>query len=207
MTEQRKMLEPLLGVVSVALRVVIGVAVLGFVLSLFVDDIHFGGLGRSVCVTSDGMSADGAGMDTVFGPKAGVDVSSVPRYCTTDPSAGQKLLQAAGTLPPVILALGGLWLLNRLLQGAAREGVYTARTASRLRVLGWWTLVGGLVAAAAQAASQAALLATLAAADGASPGNVWDVPLLSPLVGLGLLTFARIVRAGTAMREDIEATI
>ncbi|OKJ18125.1 hypothetical protein AMK23_35690 [Streptomyces sp. CB02130] len=207
MTEERKILEPLLGVVSVALRVVIGVAVLGFVLSLFVDGVHFGELGRSVCVTSDGISASGAGMDSVFGPKEGVNVSSVPRYCATDPSGGQKLLQAAGALPPVVLALGGLWLLNRLLQGAARGGIYTALTASRLRVLGWWILAGSLVAAVAQAVSQAALLTTLATGDGASPGNVWDVPLFPVLVGLGLLTFARIVRAGIAMREDVEATI
>ncbi|MFF0509052.1 DUF2975 domain-containing protein [Streptomyces fimicarius] len=207
MTEERKMLEPLLSVVSVALRVVIGVAALGFVLSLFVDGVHFGGLGRSVCVTSDGVSAGGAGLDAVFGPKAGVDVSSVPRYCATDPSVGQKFLQAGIALPPTILTLGGLWMLNGLLQGAAREGVYTARTASRLRVLGWWALAGSLIAAVTQAASRAVLLTTLASADGASLGNVWDIPLLPILVGLGLLTFARIVRAGIAMREDIEATI
>ncbi|MEW2275435.1 DUF2975 domain-containing protein, partial [Streptomyces griseofuscus] len=115
-----------------------------------------------------------------------------------------------GSLPSSLLLLGGLYLLHRFLRGAAREGVYTARTASRLRLVGWWLLAGSLVVEFAQANARAALLAALAKNVDFSAGSVlgmWHFPYLAALTGLGVLTFARITRQGVSMREDLEGLV
>ncbi|MFJ2766477.1 DUF2975 domain-containing protein [Streptomyces sp. NPDC087300] len=207
MVEGRKLLEPLFSTVSVALRVVVGVVVVGFVLSLFVDGVHFSWVGGDVCVTAEGTSGSSRSADVMFGAREGVDVSSTPRYCASDPSSSQRALDALRTLPSFTLMIGGLFLLNRLLKGAIRDGVYAPRTASRLRVLGWSLLLGSLAVEVTQAIAQSALLATLADSDMASVGDMWQIPFFSIFTALGLLTFARIVRAGVVMREEIEATI
>ncbi|WP_030686956.1 DUF2975 domain-containing protein [Streptomyces sp. NRRL B-1347] len=208
MADDRKLLEPLFSAVSVILRVVLGVVVAGFILSLFVDGIHVGWIGGDVCLTADGISGSSSGTDAMFGAREGVAVGTTPQYCTSDPSVSQQLFEVLRNLPSFILMIGGLLLLNRLLRGAARDGVYTAQTASRLRVLGWWLLAGSLVAEVTQAIAKAALLATLVEEDKAEfVGNMWEIPFLSIFTALGLFTFARIVHAGVAMREDIEATI
>ncbi|GAA2638027.1 DUF2975 domain-containing protein [Streptomyces vastus] len=207
MAEGRKLVEPLFSVVSVVLRVMVGVVVVGFVLSLFVDGVHVGWGGGSACVTADGVSGSSSDTDAMFGAREGVDVSSTPQYCIADPSGSQQLLEVLRDLPSFILMVGGLLLLNRLLRGAARDGAYTAQTAARLRLLGWWLLVGSLVSEVTQAIAQAALLATLVEGGRATVGNMWDIPFLAIFTALGLLTFARIMQEGVVMREDIEATI
>ncbi|QES32521.1 hypothetical protein DEJ48_03090 [Streptomyces venezuelae] len=208
MVDDRKLLEPLFSAMSLVLRVVLGLAVAGFILSLFVDGIHVAFIGGDVCLTADGISGGSSDTNAMFGAREGVDVAASPRYCTSDPTRSQHALEALHDLPSFILTFGGLLLLNRLLRGAARDGVYTAQTASRLRGLGWWLLVGSLLTEVAQAIARAQLLATLVKEDMADAlGNAWDIPFLSLLTALGLFTFARIVRAGVVMREDVEATI
>ncbi|MFF5025398.1 DUF2975 domain-containing protein [Streptomyces collinus] len=121
-----------------------------------------------------------------------------------------RVLEALGSLPSSLLLIGGLYLLHRFLRGAAREGVYTARTASRLRLVGWWLLVGSLVVEFAEANARAALLAALAKDVDFSAGSVlgmWNFPYLAVLTGLGVLTSARITRQGVSMREDLEGLV
>ncbi|MGW5285390.1 DUF2975 domain-containing protein [Streptomyces collinus] len=137
-------------------------------------------------------------------------VDSIPRYCAEAPDAHLRVLEALGSLPSSLLLIGGLYLLHRFLRGAAREGVCTARTASRLRLVGWWLLVGSLVVEFAEANARAALLAALAKDVDFSAGSVlgmWNSPYLAVLTGLGVLTFARITRQGVSMREDLEGLV
>ncbi|WAL99547.1 hypothetical protein [Streptomyces sp. Je 1-369] len=208
MVDDRKLLEPLFSAVSLVLRVLLGMMVAGFVLSLFVDGIHVGFIGGDVCVTADGISGSSSDTDEMFGGREGVTVNVSPEYCTSHASVSQQAFEVLHDLPPVILLFGGLLLLNRLLRGAARDGVYTAQTASRLRMLGWWLLVGSLVTEAAQAIAKVELFPTFVRGDMADAlGDVWEIPFLSLFTALGLFTFVRIVRAGVVMREDVEATI
>lgn len=57
MSEDRKMLEPLTSVVSVTLRILLGALVAGFLLSLFVEGVHWGR--GDLCVTVDWASTSG----------------------------------------------------------------------------------------------------------------------------------------------------
>lgn len=103
-----------------------------------------------------------------------------------------------------------LFLLNRLLRGAARDGIYTLQTASRLRLLGWWLPIGSLTAEFVQSNAKAALIATLAESKDFSARSwlgMWEPPYLTLLTAFGLLTFARITRAGTAMCEDLQSVV
>lgn len=203
MTEDRKLLQPFSTVVSAALHLLIVALSVG-VISRFIRGSSAGDL----CVADT--SASSSTKPTGFAPEQGASVDSVPRYCVDDPTSNQQLLDQLDRLPFLLLLIIILFLLNRLLQGAAQEGIYTLQTASRLRLLGWWLLLGSLAAEIVQANAKAALIATLAESKDFTAGSwlgMWTPPYLALLTALGLLTFARITRAGTAMREDLQGVV
>ncbi|MFJ5308437.1 hypothetical protein [Streptomyces sp. NPDC088350] len=204
MSEDRKLLEPMATVVSIALRTLLALLTAGLVFSV----IHGSWGSVSACVTDDSASSSTA--PSGFLPENGAQVGSVPRYCAENPDAHLRLLDELGTLPSTLLLISGLFLLHRLLQGAARDGVHTVRTASRFRRLGWWLLLGSLAVEIVEDNARAALLAELAkTADFTAVAwlDMWSTPYLAVLTGLGLLTFARITRAGASMREDLQGVV
>ncbi|MFI1607591.1 DUF2975 domain-containing protein [Streptomyces griseofuscus] len=204
MTEDRKMLEPMATVVSVVLRILLALAITGVIVSV----VHGSWGGFSVCIADE--SSSSSATPGGFAAERGAQVDSIPRYCAGAPDAHVRFLDALGSLPSGLLLLGGLYLLHRFLRGAAREGVYTAPTASRLRLVGWWLLFGSLVVEFVQAIARAALLSALAKNVDFSAGSVlgmWHFPYLAVLTGLGALTFARITRQGVSMREDLEGLV
>ncbi|WP_406353528.1 hypothetical protein [Streptomyces sp. NBC_00658] len=204
MTEDRKMLEPMATVVSVVLRLMLALVTAGLVLS-----VVRGSWGDVVVCIADESTTSSVSPGG-FAAESGAQVDSIPRYCAESPDAYLRLVNELGELPSTLLLISSLFLLHRLLQGAAREGVYTAETASRLRLLGWWLLVGSLVVEIVEANARAAVLAALAKSADFSAGtwlDLWTFPYLAVLTGLGLLTFARITHAGASMREDLEGVV
>lgn len=204
MSEDRKMLEPMATVVSIALRVLLALVTLGVVFRT----VHGGWGDGGACITDD---STGVGIDGgYFFPEKGAQADAIPHYCAEAAGTSLQFLDQLTTLPSDLLLIGGLFLLHRLLQGAARDGVYTALTASRFRLLGWWLLAGSLVADLIESNAKAAVLAKLATNHdftAASWLEMWSTPYLLILTGLGLLTFARITSAGAAMREDLEGVV
>ncbi|MFF4269243.1 DUF2975 domain-containing protein [Streptomyces sp. NPDC001536] len=204
-TEDRKMLEPMATVVSIALRLLTALATVGLVLS-----VARGSWGGGVVCVTDESTHISAG-DASFGaPASGALVDSIPRYCAENADTALRLLNQLGELPTTLLLISSLFLLHRLLTGAAKDGIYTTQTASRLRVLGWWLLAGSLLVAIAETTARTALLADLAkevefTAD--SWLSLWSFPYLATLTALGLLTFARITKAGVTMREELEGVV
>ncbi|MFD3803893.1 hypothetical protein ACFWTC_09725 [Streptomyces sp. NPDC058619] len=209
MTQDRKLLEPLSTLVSVVLRLLIGLLLASFVLSLFSSSAPFWE-STDNCITADWISATPGTAGPVFNATGGAQVQAIPQYCADNPDAGQRVLTALGSLPSLLLLIGGLALLNGLLTSAAKDGVYRVETASKLRFLGWWLLIGSLITDLVRATAQAALLGTMTGDASFSAENVMQLtslPYLAVLTALGLLTFARITRAGAAMREDLEGTV
>ncbi|MFE7711620.1 hypothetical protein ACFU6I_39025 [Streptomyces sp. NPDC057486] len=201
--QDRKLLEPVITVASVALRLLMALMVAAFILST----VHGWG-GGSVCSTDWTSNSSYAARD--FIPEPGASAGSVPRYCAQSATTAQNILAGLGPLASLALSVGGLFLLSLLLRGASRDGVHTLRTATRLRLLGWWLLVGSVAAAAVAAVSRTALLASLAREvdlTAVSWLQAWNAPCLAIFTGLGLLTFARITRAGSRMREDLEGLV
>jgi hypothetical protein len=129
--------------------------------------------------------------------------------CTARPTVGQGLAFAATLLPIGLLRLGALYLAMRLTRAAARDGVYTARAARLVLILGWWLLAGGLVATVAEAFARVNLLAQLVTwpVDWGQWPVAWSVSWPVVLIGLGLIIFARIMRVSAGMRADLEGTV
>ncbi|MEU8627300.1 hypothetical protein [Streptomyces sp. NPDC048669] len=204
MEENKKLLEPIATVASVALRLIMGLLIAWFLLAIIRGEWG----GSSVCVTD--WTSNSSSSPKAFIPEPGASVDSVPRYCATDATTGQSILAHLGALTSLAAWIGGLHLLNRLLDGASNAGVHTAQTASRLRLLGWWILAGSMIAESVSAVAQTALLGSLSRSADLSAGTwiqSWNPPYLAILTGLGLLAFARITRVGSRMREDLEGLV
>ncbi|MFD0267543.1 DUF2975 domain-containing protein [Streptomyces sp. NPDC127106] len=221
-SEDKNLLDPLFTVVSTTLRLLAGLLLAGFALSALNGSVPLwgGGADAGVCATADWISTNSVNTagghvggdvgDTALGARDGARLDAVARYCAQEPTAGQRTLRILAEVPSFVLLLGGLALLDRLLRSAARDGVHTRRTAAGLRTLALWLLAGGVVSCLAEAAARTALLSTLTTHVAFSAGDVLHAltpPYLLLLTGLGLLVFARITRAGAAMREDLEAVI
>ncbi|MEV4799332.1 DUF2975 domain-containing protein [Nonomuraea sp. NPDC049421] len=120
------------------------------------------------------------------------------------PDAGQYILQALTTFPGFVVAAVAFFLLWRLLW-RAREGAYLPQVARQVRLLGWWLLVGGLLAPQIEHVAMMALLDTMAANE--SHHLPREIPVIVPLVGAGLLALASVLRTGVRMRDDLEGTV
>ncbi|MEV0495894.1 DUF2975 domain-containing protein [Streptomyces atratus] len=206
---EARLLEPVATVVRGVYRLCLVGLVVGAVGPLVGSELRLAWGGPHVCAESrSDFSTDG--FTGMFRPHAGVEVMARPSYCTDHADSAQRLFDFLGDFPSLLLVLGILFLLNRLIQGASRQGVFTERTARHLRVAGWWLLIGCLVAEVVEAGAHAALLATLAqdyTFNVDSWLGTWQPPFALVFTALGILTFARIMRAGVAMREDLEGTV
>ena len=129
--------------------------------------------------------------------------------CAARPGFGQDLAAVFTVLPVDLLRLGALYLAVRLARAVARDGVYTARTARLLLVLGWWLLAGGLAATVAEAFARLNLLSQLVTwpVDWGQWPVAWSVSWPAAWAGLGLIAFARVMRIGSDMRADLEGTV
>jgi hypothetical protein len=129
--------------------------------------------------------------------------------CTAHPTAGQALAFAVTLVPLGLLRLGALYLVMRLARAAAADGVYTARFARLLLILGWWLLAGGLVATVAEAFARVNLLGQMVTwhVDWGRWPVAWSVSWPVVWFGLGLIIFARIMRISAGMRADLEGTV
>ncbi|RVX41852.1 DUF2975 family protein [Nonomuraea polychroma] len=126
------------------------------------------------------------------------------RFIDGSPDTGQYILQALTTFPGFAVSVGAFFLLWRLLW-RARDGVYLPQVAGQVRVLGWWLLAGGLLAPQIEHFAMMALLDTMAV--GESYYGIKEIPVVVPLVGLGLLALASVLRTGVRMRDDLEGTV
>jgi hypothetical protein len=176
--------------------------------------VHIGGplpAVTGVCVTAaqgllqhagSGLSHSGLSP----GVSATWDTASV---CAAHPSFRQALAAAVTLLPVDLLRLGALYLAARLARAVARDGVYTARAARLLLVLGWWLLAGGLAATVTDAFARMNLLGQLVTwnVNWAQWPVAWAVSWPVAWIGLGLIIFARVMRIGAGMRADLEGTV
>lgn len=212
MSKETGVLEPLATVTGGLLRVLLGALALFLALDLLgIGPFHVNWAGGVTCVTDGGARMGGGVLSPVTDlARHGAGVDLTPRYCAEHADGSQRFLAGLAERPPDLLLTGGLLLLYRLLRTAEQEGIHTRRAAGRLRGLAWWLLLGGLLASVLSANAEAALLDTLAHGHPFTVGawlTLWHPPYLLFLTGCGLLTFARVLRAGAAMREDLEGTV
>lgn len=207
----RNPLEPLTSVTTVLL----GLIAVGF--AAVVASTVFGtgsilGFGRSavVCADTGDLTAGSAtdGLDAQL--RSGVDLMANGfRLCAAHPTIGQRLWYALEMLPTTVLFVGGILLAYLLVRNAARNGIYTDAIAGRLRVLGWFLLAGSLIQGVISPMAADKLLDTMITGSSGplSAGAPYQLTWPVLLTGVGVLSFARIMRIGATMQEDLEGTV
>ncbi|WP_024876012.1 DUF2975 domain-containing protein [Saccharomonospora piscinae] len=211
MEGERGLLEPVATWVRVLLALVGTLAGIGVIAMVFGSGSVFGIGASEVCVeTANGhVPVPQSGNNVATGVEDGVrSWPSAVGMCAQSPTTGQRLLGVLSQAPTFGVFVGTLLLAIRLLRGASRDGIFTLRVAGRLRTLGWFVLVGEAVATLVEALASNWLTSTMMVdRHDLFSINEWDVPVMALLAGAGLVSMARIMRAGATMREDLEGTV
>lgn len=133
--------------------------------------------------------------------------SNAITVCADHPGAALRMAGMLMSLPTLLLFLGFLLLIRRLLTAASRPGaLYSPDTARRLRFLGWYLTAGAVAAGIIETAASGVALADQTSLSWFPPGE-FHLSVSTLLVGLGLITVARVMRIGVTMREDLDGTV
>jgi len=214
-TTDRKLTEPLgtvAGFFGVLLLLITALGVVGALIGFG----SFGGFGRQaiVCATQPNTGYGGSDWTAHLGVAAqhgaNLWIDGTLHACAPHPSVYQRLMYTFTGAPTALVWAAILFLVWRLVRAADRRGPFTQLVATRMRLLGWVVLLGALAATVVQSAANAALLNTLLKDQTGVGDALSTLPRILPvplLVWAALLTFARIIRLGTAMDEDIQGTV
>ena len=216
-TGNRKLTEPL-ETTTLFFGLLFAASLLLGAVATLVGTGTIGGLGHAeVCVTDTNIGGGSGGnpFTGTYAAKPGAQLqppNSPLSACARHPGFGQRLLYSLTTMPEVLLWGGILLLLWRLLVIARRHGPFTAQVAGAMRVLGWYIIAGAVVAAAIEQLATVLLFNSLVAP---SPEGIDSVAFAAlralvpvpALAGAALLTFARIVRLGAAMDDELQGTV
>jgi hypothetical protein len=121
-----------------------------------------------------------------------------------------ELQWAAARVEPVgqtLFALGTLLLIRWTIRGARSAGLFTAEAARRTRRLGWFVLLSSCILPYLSAAGRGVVY------DAAIRNYPWQMVLAPHLsivlivVGLGILSFARILRLAVPLQDEVDTTI
>ncbi len=203
--------EPLEIAIVMALTAIVALVLVVGAVAILVDRVALPDLLDPVCVTDSAMSASHSGLDGSFGSRPGVSIAiDGPRYCLDEASNGQRgryLMHRVIDLGfPVGALVGALLVIRR----ARRLGPFTDRTARGVQLLGRYLVVG----AAAHHLTTAILGGTLLG--DMRDDDVWPYAMaLDPrhvlwsavFTGLGLVTFARLMRLAAEMRQDLDGVV
>jgi hypothetical protein len=217
-TDNERLTRPLARVIEIIGLGLAAILVLGMVTSL-TGSGSIGGFGRgatSICATDPysgiGNSTDPRTVPYQAKPGSALDTSFNLRACTGHPTIGQRLLETLTTVPTALLYGCILLLLWRIIRTAQRDGPFTLRGAAMMRLLGWLVMVGAVAVAVIQQLASGILINSMLTRAAESPGSaigsglfaLLPVPLLA---GAALITFARIIRLGASMDDELKATV
>jgi uncharacterized membrane protein len=131
--------------------------------------------------------------------------------CTNQPTAGQRLLVTLGQAPSNVFYVAVLMLLWHLLRAVRREEPFAVVISRRLRFLAWFILAGSLAVAAGQEVAKSYFAGIVVtdpvpiASNAITAATNGLVPAL--IIACGLLTLARVIRAGARMNDDLAGTV
>lgn len=208
--KNRNPLEPMATWVNTILAFLAAVLVLGVVGLFTGSGASFFGIGSPTACADVFNGVPIQSEVKVDGTVPGVQANqSTVSLCTDNPTGGQQTLDVLTQLPSSLAFLGALLIAAWLIRSAGKEGIFTERTAGRLRLLGWFVLVGQVVTTLLESLSRFWLANTMLR-DPLSDMqwlNEWEIPFVALLVGVVFISMARIMRLSTAMREDLEGTV
>ena len=214
-TRRPKLTEPLETVTAFFATFLLLTLAAGMVFAL-TGSGSFGGFGdHPICATQPDTGYGGEGWTSHLGltprPGAALTMNGTLQACALHPGIGQRVLYTLLSLPSDLVWVAVLILLWRVIRAARHTGPFTVPVAVAMRRLGWLIIGGTAVAAAIQEIALDQLLNTMltpATGYGDVFFSVFHALLPVPvLAGAALLSFARIIRLGAAMDDEIKATV
>ncbi len=199
-------LEPIEAAVTVVCTLGVLALTLWAVLAVFVDGVGFY-LPDRVCVADPSTSGGGTATEGMFGAGPGVDVEARPTFCF-DGSTGQRALFIATTQLVLLWHVGALVMAWLLIRRARKHGPFTRRTVRGLTLMGRYLAGGAVVLHLVEGLAHGVLISH--ATDYWGYARLLDATQVRwwPIfIGLGLLTFARLIQLATDMREDLEGVV
>jgi len=212
MVQSRNPLEPVATSVYTMLSLIVAIMVLSVLATIFGSGAVFGIGHEFVCVdsVSGTVRVPQSQSNVVDGVLERVTSSArTVGMCVNSPTFGQRLLETLTQLPTFLALIGALLLAWRLIRSAGRDGIFTERTANRLRGLGWFVLAGELTATLIESVARHWLANTMLRdpVPQLSFLGDWDLPVLALFLGAVLISMARIMRISAAMHKDLEGTV
>ena len=130
--------------------------------------------------------------------------------CANSPTSVLRLAGLLVAWPYTVLWLVFLLRLKGLLQAASLPGgLYSPVTASRLRWLGWLLTLGGLAASIIQSSARIVIFTSLIhyRYRGQFVLGQISFSFTTLMIGLTLITVARVMNLGVQMREELDVTV
>ena len=163
-------------------------------------------------VPLNGLSETGGGSTIAnLRPHTSAGTSGQVSLCASHPTFGQRTLVTLTQAPAAVLYLAILLLLWQVIRTIRRDGPFADLVAGRLRFLAWFILAGSAAVVAGQSLAQSAFASTVVTdpvpADSNVTGALTGGLVLPVLITCGLLTLARVIRAGARMRDDLAGTV
>jgi hypothetical protein len=214
-TERRKLTEPLGSVTAIFGGLLLLVTVVGVIVTLAGSGSLWGFGHEAICATQPGTygSSDWgtAHLGVTARPGASIAVNGALQACAAHPGTGQRALYTLMGLPGWLVWGCVLFLLWRVISSARLTGPFTVQAAAAMRRLGWLILAGSVAAALIQGFALDQLLNTMLVPR-TSFYNLITAPLYAllpvpALAGAALLTFARFIRLGAEMDDEIQGTV
>jgi hypothetical protein len=211
-----KLTEPLGCAVSFILMFIVTLVVAALLTSPWTQtSIDFYGFTAGPACASvplNGLSETGGGVTIAnLRPQASAGTGGQVSLCANHPTFGQRALVTLTQAPAAVLYLAILLLLWQLVRTIRQDGPFAVLVARRLRFLAWFILVGSAVVVAGQSMAQSAFAATVVTdpvpAGANVTGALTDGLVLPVLLACGVLTLARVIRAGARMSDDLAGTV
>lgn len=200
------------GLMSLLGFVVAGLMLLGVTLTVFGTGSVLGFGDPEVCATASPGEVPWGGQD----PRRAVPgLEEAARWhtaeisvCVRDPATGLRVAASMSGLTQLAIFVGSLVLVHRVIRHARRSGLFAEGVSARVLALGRFLVV---------AAPVSAFLARLGdhlVLDAAIAGELWythlldwDFPWTVFIVGVGLVSTAKVMAHARELQDDVDRTI
>lgn len=128
--------------------------------------------------------------------------------CVEDPGTGLRLLGSLRGLGELGVFVGSLVLVRRVIRYARRAGLFAEGVSSRVLLLGRFLVVAApVIALSAQIGDHLVLDAAIEGELWSGHLLNWDFPWTLFIVGVGLVSTAKVIGYARLLQDDVDRTI
>jgi hypothetical protein len=128
--------------------------------------------------------------------------------CLHDPGPAARWEYSIAGGASLLFLVGVFLLTGGVIRAARAQGLFARAVASRTRVLGWFLLTGSLASAFLGSVSAGLVVARGVEDQSWTVGlRTFDTPWTLVVVGLGVISVARILSRAVSMQDDLDTVI